>query len=115
MNEWITDRRPTKKDCAGVDRVPHSDHVWVMHEGKVTTCPFGDVVLGCPWQPMVVQMPEPYVKPKSYVIKFYGDFEIVGPAGYACVYDTIANTQITGFLPREAAERIAAIYEEVLP
>lgn len=106
--EWITDRRPTQEDCAGVDRVPHSDHVWVMYEGKVTTCPFGDVVLGCPWRPIVIDKPEPYVKPKRW--------RVTTATGGYLIYDSITSSEVADSIPTsEAAERIAAIYEEVMP
>lgn len=107
-NEWITDRRPTAKDCVGADRMPDSNHVWVMYEGRVVACPYEDVVLGCPWQPIIVQIPEPYVKPKRYEA-------LVSNSGWA-VFDTTTDTYFADFIPtREAAERIAAIYEEVVP
>ena len=114
MRDWITDRRPTEQDCDGVDRIPHYDHVWVMHEGRVTTCPFGDVVLGCPWQPMVIQTPWPYVKPKRYTVDALRD-TISGTTWYE-VWDNLQETSVAvQITSRERAERIAAIYEEVMP
>ena len=113
--EWITDRPPTIEDCVGVDRVPDFDHVWVMYEGKVTTCPFGDVVLGCPWQPLVFQMPEPYVKPKRFEVKHMQDvYPGIAVSGY-CVIRGFGGVAADKIPTREAAERIAAIYEEVMP
>ena len=114
--EWITHRPPTIEDCAGVDRVPHSDHVWVMHEGKVTTCPFGHIVVGCPWRPIVVQRPEPYVKPKRWRAEYRQG------SGCWVITDNRPNLSAIGTLltvnndeHREAAEEIAAIYERTMP
>lgn len=108
-NEWITDRRPTAKDCVGAERMPDSNQVWVMHEGRVVACPYAHVVLGCPWQPIVMQKPEPYVKPKRYRVGVW--------AGHMYgVYEEFTDYVIAGHIPtREAAEHIAAIYEEVTP
>lgn len=108
-NEWITDRLPTYRDCVGADRMPDSNQVWVMYEGRVVSCPYEDVVLGCPWQPIIVQKPEPYVKPKRYeVVPYQGDW---------CVRDSNSIRCFVAFRigTIKAAERIAAIYEEVTP
>ena len=118
--EWITHRPPTIEDCAGVDRVPHSDHVWVMHEGKVTTCPFGHIVVGCPWRPIVVQRPEPYVKPKRFTAKWDAVYQRWSVVDKRYEYDivTIRLPYLDGEhndQHREAAEEIAAIYERTMP
>lgn len=59
MSDWITDRRPTEEDCK--DKEIHQ-HVWVMYYGKVVSCPYGHVVKGCPWRPILIDKPEPYAK-----------------------------------------------------
>lgn len=107
MSEWITDRKPTEEDCK--DNVLNY-HVWVMHNGKVEPCLYSNVVLGFPWHPIVIEKPEPYVAPKPRYT--------VAPNAYrngewAVEYDKML---IADKIPtKEAAERIAAIYNEVMP
>ena len=101
MIEWITDREPTADDA-------HTGWVWVTTEHGVVLRQSWDMVFGRPWQPIV--RPEPYVKAKRYWVR----------KQYGCwfVYDT-GNRHLKGvadnILTREAAERIAAIYEEMMP
>lgn len=117
-NEWITDRLPTAKDCVGAERMPDSNQVWVMYEGRVVACPYADVVLGCPWQPIVVQKPEPYVKPRRYAVEW--DSRL---SAWMINYKSPGNEYGMMCVPlnsncdehRQAAERIAAIYEEMMP
>lgn len=106
MSEWITDRRPTEEDA-------DNEYVWVTTEHGSVLRQEWDQVFDRPWMP--IARPEPYVKPKRYAIRCYGDLGLVGPAGFWCVYDTVAEEQVTCFMPLEAAERIAATYEEVMP
>ena len=108
MSDWITDRKPTECDA-------NTGFVWITTEyGAVLREPW-KTVRDRPWMP--ITPPEPYVNPKRYVIRCYADFgwRLPGPAGYWCVYDTVSNVSVSDFMPREAAERIAAIYEEVMP
>ena len=105
MSDWITDRLPTIHD------VPPSCDVVFDSQGRVVFS--GLIAEGEAWKPITA--PEPYVKPKRYVIRCYGDFGLPGPAGFWCVYDTVRNVSVSDFMPREAAERIAAAYEEVMP
>ena len=114
-NEWITDRRPTEEDCVGAERMPDSNQVWVMYEGKVVACTYADVVLGCPWQPIIVQKPEPYVKPKRYTVKWLADCQQWAVMDRHYVATRLPKLDIECDKHREAAERIAAIYEEVKP
>ena len=101
MSEWITDRKPTDDAIVyGPDGKP----------AQYRSFSFGRIQ---PWKP--IPHIEPYVKPKRYVIRCYGDFGLPGPAGYWCVYDIVRNVSVSDFMPREAAERIAAIYEEARP
>lgn len=107
MSDWITDRPPTEEDAgpAGL--------VWTTYNGKTSPWSYDGVVEGTPWMRMIV--PEPYVNPKRYVIRCYADFGVLGLAGYWCVYDIVRNVSVSDFMPLEAAERIAATYEEVMP
>ena len=106
MSEWITDRKPTKEDA---DRCAYC-MVWTTYNGEVIAWTYDGVAKGPPWMP--ISKPEPYVSPRSrpkyFVMKdmFY--------KGLWAVYD--GSKYVTDRLPtREAAERIAAIYNEVMP
>ena len=107
--EWITGRRPELKEAT------NEGDVWVydVEADEYLIRNYEEVNEGQPW--MEIPPPEPYVKPKRYAIRCYGDFGLVGPAGYWCVYDTARNVSVSDFMPFEAAERIAATYEEVMP
>jgi hypothetical protein len=95
MSEWITDREPHYRD----------DGYYVFNAyGKVTH--WAQIQRGEAWMPIV--SPEPYVKPKRWRVSRFGD--------EFTAYDSVQREHVTPFLPtREAAERIAAIYEEVMP
>lgn len=97
MSEWITDREPHYRD----------DGYYVFNSyGKVTH--WAKIQRGEAWMPIV--SPEPYVKPKRYTVSkrkdSSGRYQVYGPHGH-CFAWSIPT--------REAAERIAAIYEEVMP
>lgn len=97
MSEWITDRKPTLDDCLEKYAV-----VYGAHGGLVWYATIED---GVPWKP--VPECEPYVKPKRWAVrKYFSCYFVV----LSCDYDTIKGF---GLPTREAAERIAAIYEEV--
>ena len=102
MSNWITDRRPTEEDASNTC-------VWVMRNGVAVLFPWQEVGVEPiePWMP--IAPPEPYVKPKRWRVSSaeFGDYVI---------YDAKFCVYMTPPLPtREAAERIAAIYEEVMP
>lgn len=100
-NEWITDRKPTTLDSKG-------HRVWVMNFGAVLMTDIDSVTEGQPWMP--ITPPEPYVKQKRYGVIWLHDTN-----EYA-VTDSKRGVYKSYSVPtREAAERIAAIYEEVLP
>ena len=106
MSEWITDRKPTLDDA-----MQKTVFAWI--DGKCTLA-FWDYVSSAnlPWQP--IPKCEPYVKPKRFVVKrmmdIYSDIE---SCGY-CVYNNIGGVFAKDIPTREAAERIAAIYEDVM-
>ena len=103
MSEWITDRPPTEED-AGPARL-----VWTTYNGKTFPWSYDGVEEGTPWMRMIV--PEPYVKPKRYAVVATNDSETSFN-----VQDRKRISNVSYFIPtREAAERIAAIYEEVMP
>lgn len=98
MSEWITDRRPT------IDDVPPSCDVVFDSQGRVVFS--GLIAEGEPWMP--ITPPEPYVKPKRW--------RVTAATGGYIVYDSTTSSEVADSIPtREAAKRIAAIYEEVMP
>lgn len=92
-NEWIT------------DHYPYSGEEYIYNaEGKVI--PAKKRRSGDPWKP--IPKCEPYVKPKRYRID-------KNWSGYT-VYDTVTHQLFADHIySQDAAERIAAIYEEVTP
>lgn len=103
MSEWITDRRPTKADADGYGLV------WITEHGRVVPATYNGIAEGTAWMP--IERPDPYVKPKQYGVR-----ETYSGSGKFAVYDTKDGLTCSIYLPtREAAERIAAIYEEVMP
>jgi hypothetical protein len=103
MSEWITDRRPTFDDA-------YTGWVWVTTEHGVVLRQTWELVFGRPWQPIVP--PAPYVKPKRWTVM--GDE----------INDTVAlaefgqwRFELCGLTAQHyaAAQRIADIYNEVLP
>lgn len=103
MSKWITDRAPTKYDTSrNLDF-----YVWTIRNNEVTMWSYDDIEYGEPWMP--ITLPDPYVKPKRF---FRVTHSLEGkPVVMECETNTIWATAPT----REAAERIAAIYEEVMP
>jgi len=100
MSKWITDREPTAQDS------DHMGQVWVTSDDGKVSRQWWTTVSKKPWMPIV--QPEPYVKPKRWRVSNFGD--------EFTAYDRVQREHVTPFLPtREAAERIAAIYEEVMP
>jgi len=100
MSKWITDREPTAQDS------DHMGQVWVTSDDGKVSRQWWTTVSKKPWMPIV--QPEPYVKPKRYRVTHSLEGE---PIVMECETNTIWATAPT----REAAERIAAIYEEVMP
>ena len=97
--EWITDRRPTRNDSSGGAYLVYDSKGMIVHLAEI-----GD---GEAWKP--IPKCEPYVKPKRWRVSSaeFGDYVI---------YDAKFGVYMAPPLPtREAAERIAAIYEEVMP
>lgn len=93
MSEWITDRMPTFKD--GI-------YVYDQY-GQIAIC--SRISSGQPWKP--IPKCEAYVKPKRYEV-------LASNSGWA-VFDTTTDYYCADCIStREAAERIAAIYEEVM-
>lgn len=98
MSEWITDRKPTLDDCLEKYAV-----VYGAHGGLVW---YATVEDGVPWKP--IPECEPYVKPKRYEVKE------TTKNGWVVCHATDFGYLAHHLPTREAAERIAAIYEEVM-
>lgn len=111
-SEWITDRMPELEEAT------NEGDVWVydVEADEYLIRNYTEIKEGQPW----MEIPSPpsyvYVKRKRYKVKSAEDIGLEAPAGYVCVYDILMGDKVTSWLPtREAAERIAAIYEEVMP
>lgn len=105
MSEWITDRRPTINDG-------DNGYVWVTAEnGKVSRQSWSNVG-GRPWMP--ITQPEPYVRPR----RFYAWWD--DERGWWMIerdgqwFEWLMRLDKQNDECRAAAERIAAIYEEVM-
>lgn len=103
MSKWITDRRPTIEDGAPT-------HGYVFDER-------GNVVLAVcvtgPWKP--IPKCEPYVKPKRFRASWdhsLGWWRIDYEGNW---FEHLMRLDKQNDECRAAAERIAAIYEEVMP
>ena len=109
-SKWITDRLPTAEDCN-----KSADVVWVSGSHIAYIDHWSNVKEGETWMP--ITPPEPYEKPKRWRLVYHED------AFDGSYYSIVSSgTHAVYRLPvlyrrehREAAERIAAIYEEVMP
>ena len=101
---WITDRRPKEKDV--LDGLVIR---WNQVLNQIEIVYWRSILEGVPWMPIF--KPEPYVKPKRWGVREFGK------SGQWYIVEVTSPEHAWGFtIPtREAAERIAAIYEEVMP
>jgi hypothetical protein len=107
-NGWITDRLPTEED--GSKDPNFYGYIWCYFNGKVRSINWRHHDDGLPWQPLKV--PEPYVKSKRWKVGWSQKGTTTSWTLYS--YDQSVHT-LLGDLSTEAAERIADIYNEVLP
>lgn len=106
-NGWITDRQPTREDG---NKLYHK--VWVTYRnGEVGQEHWSDVKPPMPWR-HIQDKPEPYISPKRWTVdwntrdlqwKLY-DWDLVLLALQGLTEDDA-----------DAAQRIADIYNEVMP
>ena len=103
MSKWITDRRPTLNDTKDLG------FVWVTSmETNVVHIESYDRVYDRPWKP--IDPPEPYNEPKKCLVFPHED-----GSGFYKIYVNGIGVCAYHLPTREAANRIAAIYEEVMP
>ncbi len=101
---WVTDRLPDTSE------ITNEGDVWVYDADadEYLIRNYEELVLGQPWRE--IDPPPSYEKPKRYKIEkdciLNFDFYRIKDGEYLCA--TLIPT-------REAAERIAAIYEEMTP
>ena len=102
--EWITHRMPTKDDAV-------DEYILIWSGGGIRVRQYQEVWDGTPWQP--IHRPAPYVKPKRWTVEWGGN-----NADFFTLYD---SGEFSYYLPMlfrehaEAAQRIADIYNEVIP
>lgn len=102
-SEWTVDRKPTSKDAP-------NGYVWTTINDRTGFSRWDAVKDGVPWMPML--WPDPYEKPKRYVVQGFDGLEGVVYEVYSMRHKTCVAGAIE---TREAAEEIAAIYERVMP
>ena len=102
--EWITDRLPTGQDAV-------SGQVLMQTQSQgIVVCGWGEVRKGTPWQP--ITKPAPYVKPKRWTVEFSQNNNTW------MMHDNFEGWVRLLYIDRfhgEAAQRIADIYNEVMP
>jgi hypothetical protein len=101
MSEWITDRLPDPDDA-------FDDWVFVSEHGNIQMYLAVSVKLGMPWLPIVP--PDPYVKPKRWAVKWYEEYAI-----WCLLDEDVVVLVLDKNLTTEAAQRIADVYNEVMP
>jgi hypothetical protein len=102
MNQWITDRLPTVEDA-----VHYCVLLWDQDEG-VLIWSYDGVNEGQPWMP--IPTPAPYVKPKRWAVKWYEDYAI-----WCLLDEDVVVLVLDKNLTTAAAQRIADVYNEVMP
>ena len=103
MSDWITDRLPTAEDAIA-DRVI----VWDDDKGPMLWM-YGHVSIREPWMPIRCK---PYVKPKRWTVTKY---EHEGAEYGAVFLDGQLIHRVAVSLTYEAAQRVADVYNEVMP
>lgn len=106
MNEWITDRKPEPEDA------PY-ESVWVMLKGRIYLTHYTNTVICDAWQPVII--PEPYVKPKRWTIEWDGDYRMWFLADRGTNKQKLPSLHSNDDECRIIAEKIAEIYNEMMP
>lgn len=107
MSKWIVDRKPEHGE--GWD-----GYVWKFEYDKLRRIVrWNNVEYGEPWMP--IEPPEPYVKPKRWEVIWDGYNNCWKVRDWTFEFGGMLCNCLRTQEHREAAERIAAIYEEVMP
>lgn len=115
MSKWITDRLPTGNDGYPIDDMGYyGRRVWCIVQGRAEIIPWRYVQPGDAWQPIVIEKPQIWVPEPKYYAKFWLA-EQLGEQNRWSVYCNVGGIQADNLPTQEAAERIAAIYNEVMP
>jgi hypothetical protein len=102
--EWITDRLPTKQDA------DEFGDVWVtLGNGFVCEWNWRSVKPEMPWQP--TNKPAPYVSPKRWKV----EWNSIGAYWVVVKDDYRVPQYYLNYKDQDAAQRIAEIYNEVMP
>ena len=104
MSEWITDRLPTKQEAV-------SGNVICCRWGHINLLQWYKIEAGEPWMP--IPKPDMYVKPKRWTVK-WNPIMLCWFLGE----DGIAHAPLPALKAEyfhETAQRIADIYNEVMP
>ena len=104
--EWITDRLPTPQD---------GDYYGQVWDSTGSLSFTHEIAEGEPWVPS--NCPGPYVKPKRFEVR-RSHVGVQDWGVYTRTHNTthmLTGVRAIGIPTLEAAERIAAIYEEVVP
>jgi len=104
MNDWITDRKPTAKDV---------DYYGCVYNAGGLRTHFTQVAAGEPWKP--IPKCEPYVKPKRFCASwdYVQEWWIIKRDGQW--FECLMRLDKQNDECRAAAERIADVYEKVMP
>jgi hypothetical protein len=103
-SEWITDRLPTKQEAV-------SGNVICCRWGHINLLQWYKIEAGEPWMP--IPKPDMYVKPKRWTVEWNVDTWMLVDRrlerSYWCGLGELGRNG------RNAAQRIADIYNEVMP
>jgi hypothetical protein len=103
MSEWITDRLPTEEDA-------QDGRVLIMYHGEMITDSWHSILKRQPW----MRLPAPYVKPKRWTVEWCGSTWILRDNRQKCSYNMSGLAEL-GRNGGDAAQRIADVFNEILP
>lgn len=105
--QWITDRKPMAKDADYEKMVWYSD-------GKVTyRVEWTDIISGDAWMP--IDVPSVYVKPKRYLAAWDDNEQYWMIRRDGRWFELLMRLNKQSDEHRMTAERIAEVYEEMMP
>lgn len=115
MNEWITNRLPKLEEAT------NEGDVWVydIEADEYYIRNYEEVIKGQPW--MRIERPEPYEKLKRFDVYLEGGSDddkrfVIAENGWIwAAVPVMGKDGLDAERAYDTAERIAAIYEEVMP